>query len=396
MVQSLKPIESDALAVFAQKLVSTPSPSTQEGEVAALVAEEMRQVGFAEVAIDRMGNIIARIGPDRGKKLLYDAHMDTVGVGDMTCWKRDPLGGEVQQGVLHGRGASDMKGALAAMVYAGKALVDSGVSLEGDLYVIAVVQEEPCEGLAIRHVIEEKPLRPDWVVIGEATNLQLARGQRGRIEFCINVRGRSCHASAPERGVNAIYEAARVIVGLELLAPTLNHDSFLGKGSIAVTEISSKSSSRNAVPDGCLLCVDRRLTTGETEAKALSEIRRVLTREGVNAEVEVTEYRDISYTGYEVRARQNFPFWVTPENDPFLRATANLIEDVLDFTPHVGKWDFSTDGVYTAGVAGIPTIGFGPGEERYAHTVEDQVRIKDLESAAKVYAELAVRMLGKR
>ncbi len=385
---------SHDLIAFAQKLVRTPSLSSQEGQVAALVAEEMSKCGF-EVTTDRLGSVIGRIGPGSGKKLLYDAHMDTVDVGDPAQWKRDPYGGEIEQGVLHGRGAVDMKGALAAMIYAGKAIVESGVQLAGDLYIAAVVQEEPCEGLAIRYIIEEGLLHPDWVLLGEPSNLQVARGQRGRAEFRVSVRGRSCHAATPGRGINAIYGAARAIVGLELLAPQLNQDSFLGKGSLAVTEISSLAGSRNAVPDTCTLYIDRRLTSGETEAKSQAEIRRVLTREGVEATVELSDYHGISYTGHEVQMRQYFPCWVTAEEEPLLRTTVSTIEDQLGFLPRIGRWDFSTDGVYTAGIAGIPTLGFGPGEERYAHTAEEQIKTKDLEAAARVYAELAVRMLGK-
>jgi len=391
-----KPIDRDGLTAFARELVRTPSLSTQEDQVAAMVAEEMRAVGFHQVTVDRMGNVIGRIGRDGGRKLLYDAHMDTVGVADLAAWKRQPYDAEIRRGVLYGLGASDMKGALAAMVYAGKAIVDRGIEMDGDLYVVGVVQEEPCEGAAIRHIVEVEGLRPDWVVLGEATNLQICRGHRGRVEFRITIHGRSCHASVPERGVNAIYEAARVIVGLELLAPQLNQDSFLGKGSIAVTDISSRSGSRNAVPDTCRLYIDRRLTIGETEATALGELRRILTREGVKATIDVPDYREVSYTGWEVQARQHYPYWVTAEDEPLLCTAASVIDGVLHFVPRVGKWDFSTDGVYTAGVAGIPTIGFGPGEERYAHTVDDQIRLKDLEAAAQVYAELAVRMLGSR
>jgi putative selenium metabolism hydrolase len=387
-------VDRQGMVAFAQQLVRTPSLPTREGEVASLTAAEMRKVGFDQVTIDPMGNVIGRIGSDRGKKLLYDAHMDTVDVGDRDLWTRDPYGGEANRGVLYGRGASDMKGCLASMVYAGKAIKEGSPRLEGGLYVVAVVQEEPCEGLALQHIVEEEGLRPNWVVIGEATNLQICRGQRGRIEFRITVQGRSCHASVPDRGINAIYEAARVIVGLELLAPQLNRDPFLGPGSIAVTEVSSRSGSRNAVPDSCTLYVDRRLTTGETEAKARAEIRRVLTREGVRASVEVPTYRAASYTGHQTEKMQHFPFWTTLEDEPILMRAVDVIEDVLGFVPHVGRWDFSTDGVFSAGVAGIPTIGFGPGEERYAHTVEDQIRIRDLESAARVYAELAIRMLA--
>jgi putative selenium metabolism hydrolase len=385
-------LADEAIVSLAQKLIQVPSPSGQEGALAALVAEEMRQAGF-DVRVDRMGNVIGRIGPGRGKKLLYDAHLDTVEAGDPSGWARPPFAAQVERGMLYGRGACDMKAALAAMIYAGNALVDSGAALDGDLYVVGVVQEEPCEGLAVRSIVEEEGIRPDWVVIGEATNLQVYRGQRGRMELCVTVQGRSAHASAPEKGVNAIYEAARAIVGLEMLSASLNHDTFLGKGSIAVTEIRSTSVSRNAVPDTCTFYVDRRLTSGETETKVLSEIRRALVREGVNATVSVSEYSGTSYTGHQMHARQHFPFWVTAEDDPLVVQALNVIEDVLGFVARKGIWDFSTDGVYTAGVAGIPTIGFGPGEERYAHTSEDQVRVRDIVSAARVYAELPLRLL---
>lgn len=396
MLSHHRAIDQEALATFAQRLVRTPSLPGQEAAVAELTAVEMRRVGFEEVRIDRMGNVIGRIGSPDGRKLLFDAHMDTVDVGDPSAWRVDPLAGEIRQGVLYGRGACDMKGALAAMVYAGKALVESGHPLAGAVYVVGVVQEEPCEGLAIRHVIEEEGLHPDWVVLGEATNLHLSRGQRGRVEFRITVRGRSCHAATPERGINAIYEASRLIVGLQLLAPQLNQDTFLGRGSVAVTEICSTAGSRNAVPDSCTLYVDRRLTVGETETKALTELRRIISREGVTATIEVPSYRCQSYTGHESERRQHFPYWVTPEDEPLLLQAMGVIEQVLGYVPHVGKWDFSTDGVYTAGEAGIPTIGFGPGEERYAHTAEEQVRIRDLVSAARVYAALASSMVGMR
>ena len=387
-------IDQRAMIDFCRRLVRKPSLSSDEGAVAALVAQEMRVIGFREVSTDALGNVIGRMGSGSGPHLLYDAHLDTVDVGDRSNWRRDPFGGEIQDGVLYGRGASDMKGAIASMVYAGKALLDSGAALQGDLAVVCVVQEEPCEGLGIRHVVEAEGLRPDWVILGEATNLQVSRGQRGRVELDITVRGRACHASTPQVGINAIYETARLIVGIELLAPQLNDDSFLGKGSIAVTHISSLSGSRNALPDTCTLCVDRRLTGGETEARALAEIRHILTRERVQADVDVAVYRGTTYTGQAMEARQVFPHWVIGMDVPLAHNLVETVEDVLGYVPRLGTYAFSTDGVYTAGVAGIPTIGFGPGEERYAHTVDDQVRLDDLTSAAQVYAELARRMLG--
>jgi putative selenium metabolism hydrolase len=281
------------------------------------------------------------------------------------------------------------------MLAAAQALVESGAPLYGDVYLACVVQEEPCEGLATRHVIEGEGIRPDWVVVGEPTNLHLARGQRGRMEIDVTVRGRASHASAPDRGVNAIYEAARLVVSIELLAPLLASDSFLGPGTIAVTEVHSTASSRNAVPDLCTLCVDRRLTVGETEARALAELRRILAREGVQATLEVAATECVSYTGYRSQVRQVYPYWVMGADAWLTQQAAQTVEDVLGFVPHVGRWDFSTDGVYTAGVAGLPTIGFGPGEERHAHTTDEQVRVADLEAAARVYAALAARLLGR-
>ena len=388
--------DRDALIGFLQDLVRTPSPSTQEGEVAQRLAEEMRRVGFAEVTTDRIGNVIGRIGPGRGPKLLYNGHMDTVDVTDLGLWPRDPYGAEREEGVLYGLGACDMKGALAAMVYGVKALVDADVELGGDLYVVGVVQEEPCEGLAMRVLVEEEGLRPDFVVLGEATNLQISRGQRGRIELKVTTRGRSCHASAPERGENAIYAAARLIFGVELLAPRLGNDAFLGQGSLSITQIESTAASRNAVPDRCVFYIDRRLTMGETEAKALAEIQSIIAREGVKAEVEVTEYCAASYSGYQCQGKEYYPAWVIAKDHPLVQAVAGAVKQTLGYKPRVGKWDFSTDGVYTMGVAGIPTVGFGPGEERYLHTIDDQIRLADVVKAARVYAQLAVEVLGAR
>ncbi|MDH4136145.1 MAG: YgeY family selenium metabolism-linked hydrolase, partial [Anaerolineae bacterium] len=374
----------------------TPLAPTQEGKVAQRLVEEMQQVGFAEVTTDRIGNVIGRIGSGRGPRLLYNGHMDTVGVTDPGLWPRDPYGAEIEKGVLYGLGACDMKGALAAMVYGVKALVDADVELGGDLYVVGVVQEEPCEGLAMRVLVEEEGLRPDFVVLGEATNLQISRGQRGRIELKVTARGRSCHASAPEHGENAIYAAARLIFGVELLAPRLADDAFLGQGSLSITQIESTAASRNAVPDRCTFYIDRRLTMGETEAKALAEIQSIIAREGVKAEVEVTEYRATSYTGYQYQGKEYYPAWVMAEDHPLVQAVAKAVKRTLGYKPRVGKWDFSTDGVYTMGVAGIPTVGFGPGEERYLHTVNDQVRLADVVKAAQVYAQLAVKVIGVR
>ena len=395
MVTDLRAQNAQQLISFTQDLVRLPSTSGHEGQVAARLSEEMQRVGFTEVHTDRVGNVIGRIGDGSGTRIMFEGHMDTVDAGDPAKWPYSPYGAQVVNGTLYGRGTADMKGALAAMVYGAKELIASGAELHGSLYVVGVVQEEPCEGAALGILMEQEGFRPDFVLIGEATSLQIARGQRGRLEMRVTTHGKSCHASAPERGQNAIYGAARALVGIELMASQMETDPFLGKASITVTEIESSAFSRNAIPDRCVLYVDRRLTGGETEAKATAQLRNLINREGVDATVEVTEYDTRSYTGYEYRVRQYFPCWTTPENSPWIRRLAGAIERELGYRPRVGRWDFSTDGVYSAGVAGIPTAGFGPGDEKYAHTVEEQVSVSHLVDAARVYARLAADLLVK-
>jgi len=388
--------QAEAMAGFLQDLVRIPSLSTHEEAVAVRLAEEMHGVGFQDVRQDRIGNVVGRIGNGNGPTLLFDGHMDTVDVGRLDRWAHGPYNGIVEQGVLHGRGSCDMKGGLAAMVYAARALLDAGVELNGTLYVVGVVQEEPCEGFGMRVLVEEEGVRPDFVVLGEPSNLQVRVGHRGRIEMQVKVWGKAAHASSPSLGTNAIHNAAKLIFGIELLAPRLATDPFLGQGTIAVTEIESHAASRNALPDVCSFYIDRRLTLGETERKALAEIQGIINTEEMDAEVTVSEYVAASYTGYQCRARNAFPAWVMAEDHPLVQALCRSVRDTLGYRPRIGRWNFSTDGTYTAGVANIPTVGFGPGEEQYAHTQNEQVRLNDVVDAARVYARLAIELLGKR
>ena len=393
----LAPSNQQALTDFLRDLLRIPSYSHQEGDLARRMAEEMRQVGFADVRIDRVGNVVGRIGPaEGGPKLLYNGHMDTVGEGDRSAWRRDPFGGEIAGGVIYGRGASDMKGALAAMVYGAKMLIDSQAPLTGALYVVGIAQEEPCEGLAMRVLIEEEGLRPDYVVLGEATNLQLSLGQRGRMEMKVTARGRAAHGSAPQRGINAIYGAARLALGVERLAGDLPTDPVLGQATMAVTFIENTGGSRNVIPDSCTFYIDRRLAPGETRAGALSAIEGLIRQEGVDAQVELTEHVSRSWTGYDCHMPEYYPAWLIDREHPLVRGAVRAVEQALGYTPRLNTWAFSTDGVYTQGTAGIPTIGFGPGDERFAHTVDDQIRLEDVFKAAATYAQLAIDLLETR
>ncbi|MEA3376911.1 MAG: YgeY family selenium metabolism-linked hydrolase [Chloroflexota bacterium] len=387
--------ERENLLAFLRDLVRTPSPSTEERDVAQRVVQEMERLDFSEVRVDPLGNVVGRIGPGRGPTLMLNAHMDTVQVSAPDSWTRDPFGADVENDLLYGLGSCDMKSGLAAMVYGARLLRDEGGSLNGDVVVACVVQEEECEGLGTRTLVEESDIRPDWVVIGEPTDLNISRGQRGRLEIELVARGRSAHAASPHLGENAINIAARLVFGLEMLSEQLGEDDFLGPGTLAVTDISSSSSSRNAIPDRCTLVIDRRLTLGENETKALAEVHRVIAREGVDARVAVTEYGRASYTGRTRRTREFYPAWVLSADHPLVRTAVRATQTQLNRRPQIVCWGFSTEGVYTAGEASIPTIGFGPGEEEIAHTADEHVRLSDVYAAAEVYAQLAAQLLGQ-
>lgn len=390
---SLSATDTQGLVRLAQDLIRAPSLPGEEGAVAALLREAMRNSGFAEVWTDRAGNVIGRYGAGRGPKLLIEGHMDVVAIGNRSAWTHDPFGGEIADGYLYGRGAADMKAALAAMVYAVKRLADTGTALNGDLYVAFVVQEEPCEGMAVRVLIEEEGLLPDFVILGEPTGLGLYRGQRGRVELQVTTHGRASHAALPQEGINAVLLAARLLFGIELLGAQLLADPLMGQGSVTVTHIESSASSLNSIPDRCTFVLDRRLTLGETEARAIAEIQQVIRREGVRADIATLEYQLATYTGYVAHGRKYYPSWLLPEDAPLARRAGRALEKVLGAAPRTGLWPFSTDGAYTMGVAGIPTIGFGPGDPERAHTADEAVRVLDIVTAAHGYAQLAAEIL---
>jgi putative selenium metabolism hydrolase len=248
--------------------------------------------------------------------------------------------------------------------------------------------------LAARVLIEDEGVRPTWVVLGEPTNMNIARGQRGRVEFQVTTYGRACHASQPDLGENAIYAAARLIFGAELLSGNLGQDRFLGAGSLAVTEMRSEAGSRNVVPDRCSFIVDRRLTLGENEAKAQAELQAVIARERVRADVQVTEYRSTSFTGYSASQREYFPAWATEENHLLVQSLERAAREETGSRPRITQFPFSTDGAYTAGGLGLPTAGLGPGDEKIAHTADEYVRVDKVLAAVRIYARLASILLA--
>lgn len=389
------PEERQALLDFLSALVRTPSFSGDEGAAATLVMAEMQRLGFDEVWMDAAGNVVGRIGPSTGPTLMFNSHLDTVQVTDRSAWNVDPLGAEIHTGRLYGLGACDMKSGLAATVHAAALLKKRGVALQGPLHIACVGLEEPAEGTCTRVLFEEDQLRPDWVVIAEPSNLQVVRGQRGHMEMRVKVQGRAAHSSAPELGSNAIYTAAHLIFNLEILAGQLADDPFLGPGVLTVTDVKSYAVSRNAIPDRCEMILDRRLTVGETEAMALLEVQRIINREGADAEVRVIEEKVTTHTGkvYPVR-RASLP-WALEERHPLVKAMVQAARTV-GLRPGITRWHFATEGAYTAAVAQVPTIGFGPGNPALPHTVNEYVDIEQVYAAAQAYAALAIQLLGRK
>ncbi len=380
---------------FLRDMIKLPSESCQEKAVVLRIKEEMEKVGFDKVEIDPMGNVLGTIG--NGKRLIaMDAHIDTVGVGNKDNWEFDPYEGYEDDEVIGGRGASDQEGGMASMVYAGKIIKD--LELEGDytLVVVGTVQEEDCDGLCWQYIINESGLTPEFVVSTEPTDGGIYRGQRGRMEIKVEVKGVSSHGSAPERGDNAIFKMGHILGELEELHGRLKDDDFLGKGSLTVSEIFYTSPSRCAVADGCIISIDRRLTTGEDKELAMGQIRDLPAVKAAKAEVSMYTYEKPSYTGLVYPTDCYFPTWVIDEDHLVTATAAETYKSLFNKAPRVDKWTFSTNGVSIMGMFGIPCIGFGPGKEAEAHAPNEKTWKADLACCAAFYAALPLIYLEKK
>jgi len=376
------------VAQFLRDIIRIPSLSGEEKQVVARIAKELRALRvYDKVWTDRLGNVIGQWG--RGPRaLMLDAHIDTVGIGDRAQWAHDPYAALERKGVIYGRGAVDEKPAMACMAYA-PLLLDPALKKHITIYVVGSVLEEDCDGYPLWHLITKEGVKPDWVVLGEPTDLHVYRGHRGRMEITISVKGKAAHGAHCDRGVNAIYRTAPIILEIEQLHKRLRRDALLGKGSVTIARIESTSPSLCSVADGCTLYLDRRLTRGETKASALAELRALPGVRAARAHVAVREYRSTAWTGLPVAQESYFPTWVLEDKQPLVQAGLRAAAAALPARPpKLGVWTFSTNGVATMGRLGIPTIGFAPGREELAHSVHEQVAIKDLAVATNFYAAL--------
>lgn len=380
---------------FMRDIVAIPSMDSKIGEVGERIGAEMKKLGFDEVRFDKMGNIFGRIG-DGSRTIVFDSHIDTVGIGDPAEWTHDPFIGKVEGDVLYARGACDEKGSTPGMVY-GMAIAKKLGLLDGWTAYYFGNMEEWCDGIAPNTFVEVDPgVKPDFVVIGEPTKMQVYRGHKGRLEMKVVSKGRSAHAASNHLGDNAIYNLIPVIAGIRDLEPKLGDHPFLGHGKITVTDMTVKTPSINAVPDEAVIYIDRRMTFGETEEGVIAEVEALIPAEWKDKiKIEPLFYDEPSYTGFVFPVEKYFPAWAIEENHPLVES-GQLVRELIGL-PYTAasKWQFSTNGIYWAGKAGIPSIGFGPGDEVTAHTVNDSVSLTDMVKATEFYALLPAVLAGK-
>ena len=382
---------------FLQDLIAIPSATTvgeDEAAIAKRIRAEMEALDYDEVFIDDLGNVHGVIEGENEGAVMLNSHIDTVGCGDRDAWEHDPYAGEIEDGTLYGLGASDMLCAMAAQVYGGGALAALDVTPTHDVYVTGELMEEVSEGHAMEFVDERLDIDLRRVVIGEASEMNVKRGHRGRCELTVELEGASCHASAPERGINPLYHAASIVDRIEELNEETADHEFLGRGTVAATNLEVDTPSNNAVPAAATVYVDRRLTLGEDERTAHTELEDAVSAavdgygDDVEATIETLTFDTPSWTGHEMESKKYYPTWLLDEDHPLVQDTHEVVDSVLDAEVEITKWTFSTSGTYTMGVAGIPTIGFGPSWEEYAHTARDQVEVDDVIDACAVNAAL--------
>lgn len=387
----------DRMLRFAQDLIRIPSPSGGEAEVAARVVAEMRALGYDDAWTDEVGNAIGLIRGNGGggQTVMLCCHMDVVDAGDPAAWEHGPYEAVVADGFLHGRGAMDIKGPLALQTHAAAAFVKD--RLPGDLLVVHTVYEERA-GWGIEHFLTTTSARPAVVVIGESTNGDLCIGHRGRAEIVVEIRGVAGHASAPERARNALDPLPAVLDALRAFAGTLGSDPVLGRSTFVATGVEAEPASPNVIPDRVRIVADWRLLPGIDAAGAVAAVRRHLDAvplgEGFSLDVRFSAVRQTTYTGREMKRELFTPAYLLPEDHPIVARARAAIAAATGAAPAVRPWTFATDGGQACGRHGIPTIGYAPGHESYAHTNRERISVDELRHALDVYPVL-IRALSQ-
>jgi putative selenium metabolism hydrolase len=389
--------KKEKLIKLCQDIIKIQSYSGNEGNVVKCLEENMKAIGFDEVIIDKYGSIIGKIkGNLPGNKVLFDAHIDTVPVENAEGWKHDPFGAEISEDKIYGRGTSDMKGSLAAMIIAAEYFAkDNNRNFPGEIYIAGVVHEECFEGVAARNISEL--VKPDYVVIGEASELNLKIGQRGRAEIVVETFGVPAHSANPEKGINAVYSISKIINKLQEIK--YEEDEFLGKGILELTDIkSSPYPGASVVPSYCKATYDRRLLVGETKEGVLEPIVKLIEElknesPNINYKVSYAKGTEKCHTGEIIEGERFFPAWCYKEDEEFVQKTFKGLCDI-GLNPKITNYSFCTNGSHYAGEANIKTIGFGPSKENIAHTIDEYIEIEQLTQACEGYYKIMETLLG--
>ncbi|EHI97693.1 peptidase M20 [Clostridium sp. DL-VIII] len=389
--------KKEKLIKLCQDVIKIESYSGNEGNVVKCIEENMKNAGFDEVIVDKYGSIVGKIKGNRpGNKVLFDAHIDTVPVGNLEEWKHDPFGAEICDDKIYGRGTSDMKGSLSAMITAAEYFTkDTNREFPGEIYIAGVVHEECFEGVAARNISEL--VKPNYVVIGEASELNLKIGQRGRAEIVVETFGVPAHSANPEKGINAVYSMAKVINKLQEIQ--YEEDEFLGKGILELTDIkSSPYPGASVVPSYCKVTYDRRLLVGETKEGVLEPIVKLLEElkkefPNIDYKVSYAKGTEKCHTGEFIEGERFFPAWCYKEEETFVQKTFEGLKNIgLD--SKITNYSFCTNGSHYAGEANIKTIGFGPSKENIAHTIDEYIEIEQLAGACEGYYKIMETLLG--
>ncbi len=380
----LDPQLKEELIEFTQSLVRIKSYSGQEEEIIRFIEQKMKSLGYDEVIVDSMGNVLGRIGSGE-KSILFDSHVDTVEVNDEKEWEHPPFNAELVNGHIYGRGSVDMKSSAAASIYAGVIAKKLGLNSGKTIYVSCTVFEEDCDGENLKHLFKELNLRPDCVVICEPSNNTIVLGHKGKLQISIKTRGVSAHGSAPEKGVNAVYEMAEIIQRVEKKNLELMEKE-QPRGTLVLSKISSVSASLNAVPSECEIYLDRRIIPEETEEDILQEMDQLI--RGKNATWEFGTLHRKSWTGKEIRYQPFHLAWKIDPDHELAKACRDAYRETYGSEPtDFDFWDFSTNAVTPVSL-GIPTIGFGPGEYKLAHMRNENCKVEQIVEACEFYARL--------
>lgn len=374
------------LIKFVQKSVQTRSYSDEEEAIAKVIVDEMQKLNFDEVFIDSTGNVIGRIG--NGPTIIhFDSHMDTVQIHDPEEWQYPPFSGEIVDGYLWGRGSVDMKSALCSSIYAAALARDNGYLQGKTVYVTATVCEEYCDGENLKHLYEELSLKPNYCIICEPSNNVITLGHKGKAQIRVTTHGFSAHGSAPEMGVNAVYEMAEIISRVDYLNKSLykKNEKY---GTIVLSDISCISASLNAVPSECSIYLDRRLVLGETLEMVSKEMDQLIA--GKNASWEVGTLHHTTWTGAKLVYEPMHNPWSIDKDHPFTKTFIKAYQNVFNHEHEsisFDFWDFGTNAITPVSMD-VPTIGFGPGDYKLAHMTNERCSLKQIEDACKVYCQL--------